>query len=647
MLHVVKVEGNVKGLRGEIALGPKTLIVGPNGAGKSRVMNAVELALSGYASDVTGRPAVKAGADLIALAPPDEPLHARVTLSDGRAAAFRVERKAGGTAKPAHAPIAGLTVAYPATEALAALRGSVAAARTFVLRHAGAGATLEQIQASLPGTVGPLFAAITEALPGEPVDRLLAAREQAAKRLRAARAEVKALETQPIAAYVPGAYEAAQAEVEAATEALAGLAAPVSGPSDAEAAARAQEAGRVATEARRRALMAVYAANNARAALDAARSRAKDAERRALTAIGNANDKLAEIEALDAALAATQAPPTPETDLGPYRHALGLLAGMLAGRAEWCWACGASVDAAGLAHNHAELSRVLAEYDATAEAARLWTEGHATRTAWVAEYEALAAAAEAVLAEHAAESAAESAAEAAHDAARQAVLDAEAQAVAAEAIATESVRAAIAGGAAPVLDGGALEAARERLRLAQAAAQTAAIARAGAQAGEATRAKLAELRAETGDLEHLDRAIADAIEDLVRAAAGAFVARVQSYLPETDKFALRLQDGKSEVCDFGLDRDGTLHTALSGAEWARLLLALGAATTPIGPDVLAILAPEERAFDPATLAAVMRGLSDAPAQVLLTSPVKPRGKLPRGWTLIDLSGDAAEGGDRG
>ena len=88
-LYVAHVRGTVKG-GVDTALAPKTLIVGPNGAGKSRVVNAIELAVSGYASDVVGRPQMRSGSDLIALAPDGEPLHAVATLSDERSASFRV-----------------------------------------------------------------------------------------------------------------------------------------------------------------------------------------------------------------------------------------------------------------------------------------------------------------------------------------------------------------------------------------------------------------------------------------------------------------------------------------------------------------------------------------------------------------------------
>jgi hypothetical protein len=51
---------------------------------------------------------------------------------------------------------------------------------------------------------------------------------------------------------------------------------------------------------------------------------------------------------------------------------------------------------------------------------------------------------------------------------------------------------------------------------------------------------------------------------------------------------------------------------------------------------LKVFTPEERAFDPSTLREVMAALSSAPGQVIITSPIKQKGRLPKGWTILDL-----------
>lgn len=112
----------------------------------------------------------------------------------------------------------------------------------------------------------------------------------------------------------------------------------------------------------------------------------------------------------------------------------------------------------------------------------------------------------------------------------------------------------------------------------------------------------------------------------------AFIESVQAHLPAADKFDLKMRDGEREVVQFGLVRDGKLHTALSGAEWARVMAAMSSACVPAGR--YACVIPEERAFDPGTLKDVMAALTDCPHQVILTSPVKPR-SIPKGWTVIE------------
>mgnify|MGYP003652432388 CR=1 FL=1 len=42
-----------------VTLGPKTVVYGPNGSGKSTIIQAIELATCGWASDMEGRDRVK------------------------------------------------------------------------------------------------------------------------------------------------------------------------------------------------------------------------------------------------------------------------------------------------------------------------------------------------------------------------------------------------------------------------------------------------------------------------------------------------------------------------------------------------------------------------------------------------------------
>ena len=139
----------------------------------------------------------------------------------------------------------------------------------------------------------------------------------------------------------------------------------------------------------------------------------------------------------------------------------------------------------------------------------------------------------------------------------------------------------------------------------------------------------AEQRADQWKL--LKTSCEEAVAHVLDRAVATFVGEVQQHLPAGDVFDLRLRDGDREVVAFGLVRDGSLHTALSGAEWARVMAAMAEACVPAGR--YACVIPEERAFDPETLAEVLAGLSSCRHQVVLASPVMPSA-VPEGWTVV-------------
>lgn len=120
------------------------------------------------------------------------------------------------------------------------------------------------------------------------------------------------------------------------------------------------------------------------------------------------------------------------------------------------------------------------------------------------------------------------------------------------------------------------------------------------------------------------------VKDFVDAGLVRFMTRVQDFLPTDDIFGMKLT--KSD-CQLGFIREGVLTTALSGAEWARLLLALSCACAEGG---IPVVIPEERMWDRTTLATTMRALTPAACQIILTSTEKPKGKLPAGWTLVEV-----------
>ena len=195
-----------------------------------------------------------------------------------------------------------------------------------------------------------------------------------------------------------------------------------------------------------------------------------------------------------------------------------------------------------------------------------------------------------------------------------------------EALEAELVRAG--GSAAPAADLTALKAELDAADAALTDLRVVADAWAAARKNEAAAVE-AEAAAERWKA--FKSACESAVGVVLNQALARFKARVQESLPDGDVFDLRLQDGDREVVAFGLVRNGTLHTALSGAEWARVVAAMAAACVPAGR--FACLVPEERAFDPQTLTEVLEAFSSSPHQVILASPVKPK-KTPKGWTVV-------------
>lgn len=558
-LHVAHVRSNVKGGVG-LALGPKTLIVGPSGAGKSRVLNSIELALSGYASDIVGRPAMKQGSELIALAPSDEPLESTVTLSNGDTASYRIERKAGGkTGRPAHAGSAMFAVSYPAPEVVKALRGTVKTARTFVLSHSGLNLTREAIADRLPPKMLDWYSDFC----GDPLAALVVARDTATASGKRARSDLKAataaidIDKGAMSVSVDeDAIEAAQLVVRTANEAYV-------------------EARKLPEPVDLKALHA-----EATAALEGLQAQEKKVEQLASVAEMNTDTTHEATKARSAlvTLFSLVASHTPE----PCDAA--------------CVLCGATthVDPA----EYKKRAESTAEANRTAQAVMIAQEALPRERLGLRQWQATAEKrVHAYRKAHAAQTEAEAVDRTA------AVQSAYSALVAAERALQELL------GAKARWE--SLERARTRADVASAEVET-----------------WEDREASTGKL----------INELVLEGREAFVARVQAFLPATDTFDLVLRVGQRDVCMFGFRRDGELHTALSGAEWARLTCALGAVCVPSDDDALAIIAPEERAYDGVTLAAMMRGLSKAPGQVILTSPIKPRGRTPKGWTIIEAGG---------
>ena len=127
------------------------------------------------------------------------------------------------------------------------------------------------------------------------------------------------------------------------------------------------------------------------------------------------------------------------------------------------------------------------------------------------------------------------------------------------------------------------------------------------------------------------------VKSLLAEQSDLFSAKVNNYLPDAWSFGVLLSRAGRDVFQMGILRDGILHCALSGVEWATLVTAISAAvadgirkTTPI------VLIPEDRAWDSKTIASAIRAFSNFDGQVIMASTVRPSGRIPKDWTFIDM-----------
>jgi ABC-type branched-subunit amino acid transport system ATPase component len=144
---------------------------------------------------------------------------------------------------------------------------------------------------------------------------------------------------------------------------------------------------------------------------------------------------------------------------------------------------------------------------------------------------------------------------------------------------------------------------------------------------EAGRAEARSARVRADHLTIAAKSLEAIGREMLERLKSKFEQEVNGFLPVGDRFAVDLDSAR-----VGLVRNGQLHSALSGAEWTRVLLALATAQVP--DSTPSLLAPRDRAWDADTLGRVMEALRDAPGQVILMSTVLP--KAVEGWTVIEL-----------
>jgi energy-coupling factor transporter ATP-binding protein EcfA2 len=589
--YVKKIFSNVKG-GVACELGPKTLLTGKSGSGKSAVINAVELLVSGTASDIAGRVVVKKGLDLLALAPKvakGTTLFAEGVLDSNEKLKFVIETNKQGGAKAASHDYPSIHVnpdlVLPLRGVRDALVGGPDTTREFFLPWVGGEVRIEDVVARIPEPLRELFGKLADEdkLAKTPVEKLISVESAASAKARSNSVAAKASEA-------------------VADEVGKGLPPP---PTDAayaerkslEMNLRAQLEGIIAGNAR---LQAAGASQSTIGSLEAA---LLDAQSKRTQIVMQASDLQAQIQQADQTIAAL--PPMPQ--MTPAKQAIRDL---LAYLVQTLTAQGQAGCECPLCGNQAALQTISERVAFLAKVDADRAQQHAQATQWTQYRNQLQSQLQFVTGQAPG-------------------IDAR--------IAELEGQVAQARGALSQATGGAMQLVDPepvRAQLAQVDQEVKAMETLRTQWAQARKAVSVsvEVQQSGGDFKLLAEACSKAIEQLVDAGRVTFVTQVQQYLPSTDLFDLQMRDGKREVCRAGLMKDGNLHTALSGAEWSRVTGALAASCAP--KSGLAVVIPEERAFDPKTLGEVMEAFLKIPYQVILASPILPA-SMPAGWVVIN------------
>tara|TARA_Y100000034_G_scaffold109028_1_gene139912 strand:- start:1723 stop:3438 length:1716 start_codon:yes stop_codon:yes gene_type:complete len=560
MIYVSHITSNVKkGVKTE--LGPRTLIVGPNGAGKTSIVNSVELALGGFATDVMGRQATRKAGDLMVLSCDGKTLAAQASLSNGQTASFETAKTRTGAKRPTH--VVPAAVAFPFLDVTGNLTGSAAKARTWFLQRIAGEIDLDAVVQCFPKTMQTIYQEKAEALarvrPNDSqVDLLVAIAETAAKKGRSSRADAKILiqtqeemgeRTSDLPCTDKGLARLIQTEAEA-LEAYRSYSAE-SGVSP-----------QVVEIARKSAMEAVASLQGAEQEYQEVAAHYNRLDHDTLDGSYH-NYKLTEIRR-------TLIPAT----------ALHVELGM-----SQCLVC--EKGSADFTKRHDHLKQ------ANAQAEELFG---------------------------------------ASDALAKSLDKKENKKLYAESAIQEWQQ----------LKARVVETCPTKSAQLHQVYQSAVDQRTKEQRNREAWTQLNNMKdriAEQAEVEKAAKKLAKdsqgVIKSLLQSSIAQFESKVQSYLPGDEVFGLDV-DMKSDVCRFGLRRDKRLISALSGAEWARVVTAIGCAT--LNGSEMAVFMPEERAFDPRTLSRVMEALNAAPGQVVLTSTVLPQGENSE-WMIIDLSED--------
>ena len=515
------------------------LITGVNGAGKSSIINSIELACGGFASDIMGRSIVRKTGDLIVLAQDGKKLEAVAVFNDGKSASYTVRATTKGAGKAKHnSPF---TVRFPFQEVTEFLTGSSAKAREWLIRHL-------QVQPSL-GWDAALQEALnrnSQGLLSEKLSKIIATQKQV---IKDAKAEIKGSE-KGMEFFSKGTQDDLWT-TKPTKEAIAEL---------------RSEASKIMEQ--------IISVSNRVTEADVERAR-----QRAIALVSEAQKLETVLRSFQDSHQPMEIDKMMET-LVVFDAVLNIQSYHLEHSQTNCTVCGSQIDL----DRHTHLNNLIKQQKDQFESSTvLQREYHNA----LSRYEEL-------------------------------------QVDIPEAMAQfEKLKNSIS----PT---SSVDLSLEYQKINQKAEAGERLLHHWEQLAQC-KTNISEQQSVIEKAEKLLQLAEDASLEVLQDAAINFENKVNKFLPEESIFKLILTD---TTCRIGLNKWGTIRFALSGAEWVQIVLAIAAATA--GHNDFCIYIPEERAYDPETLSAMMKALEGVNGQVLLTSTVSPS-VVPPTWNTINLA----------
>ena len=553
-----------EGSKWTVDLGQHTLLVGSNASHKSSITQAIELALSGSADDITGRDGVRDSDLLLSLCPRDKDkpedknLTATATMSDGDIAVFDIKRKDGTNKKPNHNGPGEHTLVHRSVKA--ALSGSSDSRRKAFLGWIGGSVSRSDMFALIPSNLHSRFEDLFDHLGKnkDSIDTLLSINAYAAKQSRDLSKQMKGAES-----VVSGLL---QEETEAAP-----------------------------TDEYMKQLEA--AMENAQSLLEAAAACSNGVPEH--TRQANMEQCEAEMDMIKAQLANL------ESSLALLESQLSEVPAYVAsGLASLDWAVDNDIDQCPTCSSQVGKSHLVN--------CQTFFRDQTIRVN--ASNEETVVQISSIKEEH--------------------------QSLSKHYTSVENNLISIANTPSRTDAGISVEDARDRLNAAQLALNSAQVLKSRWDQVKASRELISSLEEDIQSYKKIKKVCDDTISDLLRKQSDDFVSLVQSYLPDNWEFKVVLSDERTgrDTFSMGLVRDGDLHEALSGVEWATVTTAIAMAITNLSKSDKhpAVLIPEDRAWDGKTLSSVMRSFRNFEGQVIIASTIRPTGRAPAGWTIINM-----------